>query len=144
MSRPVLFAFLVVSALTAGCDSSTDSGVPTQPSSTDRTPVSIATDRRPRERVVGTIQNGSFQVEGTITRLSGTCPLRSFVVRTTIVRTNTVTNIDDGCSDLRNGVVVEVEGERQRDGSVVATRIEREDEDDDDDDDDDGPRRSAR
>ena len=87
--------------------------------------------------VVGTIQNGDFQVEGADHPAERQCPLRSFVVRTTIVRTNTVTNIDDGCSDLRNGVVVEVEGNRQRDGSVVATRIEREDDDDDDDEDDD-------
>jgi len=54
-------------------------------------------------------------------------------VRTTIVRTTIVTNIDDGCSDLENGVVIEIEGSRQQDGSVVATRIEREDDDDDED-----------
>lgn len=136
MSRPVFFTLIVACALTAGCDSSTDPAVPTLPSSTDRVPASITTARRSRATAIGSIQNGNFQVEGTITQLSGTCPLRSFVVRTTTVRTTTVTNIDDGCSDLRNGVVVEVEGERLRDGSVVATRIEREDEDDDDEDED--------
>lgn len=148
MSRSAFFALIVACAFAVACDS-TDPAVPTLPSSTDSTPASIATARRPRARVVGTIQNGDTQVEGTITRLSGACPLRSFVVRTTTIRTTIVTNIDDGCSDLQNGVVVEVEGLRQRDGSVVATRIEREDEDDDDedddeDDDDDRPRRSTR
>jgi Domain of unknown function (DUF5666) len=145
MSRPLFFACMVACALTAGCDS-TDSATPTQPSSTDRAQASITT----RTRGVGSIQNGDFQVEGAITRLSGSCPLRSFLVRGTTVWTTIVTNIDDGCSDLENGVVVEVEGLRQRDGSVVASRIEREDEDDDEDDDDDDddnddrPRRSAR
>ena len=81
-------------------------------------------------------RNRYVQIEGAVARLKGTCPLRAFVVRTTIVKTNTVSNIDKGCRDLRNGVVVEVTGKRQRDGSILAARIEREDEDEDDDDDD--------
>jgi hypothetical protein len=143
MSRPIFLTLMVACAFTAGCDS-TDSAMPTLPSSTDRAPASISTARRGRSMAVGTIQNGDIQLEGTVARLSGTCPLRSFVVRATTVRTTIVTNIDDGCSDLENGVVVEVEGLRQRDGSVVATRIEREDDDDDDEDDDDDRRRSTR
>lgn len=141
MIRPIFLTFMVACALTAGCDS-TDSAMPTLPSSTDRAPASISTARG-GSMVAGTIQNGDIQLEGTISRLSGTCPLRSFVVRATTVRTTIVTNIDDGCSDLENGVVVEVEGFPQMDGSVVATRIEREDDDDDDEDDDDDRRRRS-
>jgi hypothetical protein len=83
-------------------------------------------DRRDRE----------VEIEGTVARLTGDCPLVRFAVSNAIVRTNTVTNTDGGCSDLRNGLAVEVRGRRQSDGSILASRIELEDEDDDDSDDD--------
>jgi Domain of unknown function (DUF5666) len=138
MNRSLLFALVVGCTLTAACESD-DSGSPTLPSSTDRAAAGISTTPRNLLRSVGGIQNADAAVEGPVTRLTGECPVMFFAVRLTVVRTNAVSNIDDGCSDLENGVVVEVQGKRQRDGSILATRIERED--DDDDDDDDGPRR---
>ena len=86
-------------------------------------------------------RGNDVEVNGTIARLNGSCPLVTFVLRSITIRTNTVTNIDDGCSHLRNGVTIEVKGNRQRDGSILAARIEREDADDDDDNGDSGRRR---
>ena len=74
-------------------------------------------------------RNREVEVEGLVARLTGDCPLVRFVVGNTIVRTNTVTNTDGGCSDLRNGLAVEVRGRRQTDGSILANRVELEGED---------------
>jgi hypothetical protein len=135
MNRFLLSAVVVGCAFASSCESD-DPGSPTHPSSTDRASAPIATTPRALRGTAGTIQNADAVVEGPVARLDGKCPMVTFVVRTTTVRTNTVSNIDDGCSELRNGVVVEVQGNRLRDGSILATRIEREDDDDDDDDDD--------
>jgi Domain of unknown function (DUF5666) len=71
-------------------------------------------------------RNRDVEIEGRLARLTGDCPLVMFAVGDASVKTNTVTNTDGGCSDLRNGLRVEVKGRRQSDGSVLASRIERE------------------
>ena len=56
----------------------------------------------------------------------------------TRVATNAATKFDDtACTALRNGDEVEVKGTRLTDGTVLASRVEKENDDDDDDDDDD-------
>jgi hypothetical protein len=77
-------------------------------------------------------RNRGVEVSGTVARLRGTCPMVTFLVRTITITTNTVTNIDRGCSELRNDTAIDVTGTRQADGSILATRIEREDDDEDD------------
>jgi hypothetical protein len=75
--------------------------------------------------------------EGMITSLTGTCPNLMFVVQGIRVVTNAATRFDDGrCTSLAVGTEVEVEGDMQADGTVLATKVEVEDDDDDDDDDD--------
>jgi len=68
------------------------------------------------------------EITGTTAGLSGGCPNLSFTVGTDRVVTNGSTRFDDAaCGDLRNGQRVEVQGMRQADRSILATRVKRED-----------------
>jgi hypothetical protein len=68
------------------------------------------------------------ELEGSVSNLSGTCPAITFTVRATAVTTNSATRFEDGpCARIANGERVEVEGTRQADGSILATRVERDD-----------------
>jgi Domain of unknown function (DUF5666)/Putative binding domain, N-terminal len=81
----------------------------------------------------------NVQFEGSVSGLSGTCPALTFTVRGRTVRTNGSTDFRGGsCSALRNGDNVDVRGTTQPDGSVLASRVDRENDDDDDEGDDDG------
>jgi Domain of unknown function (DUF5666) len=64
------------------------------------------------------------EVEGTVSALTGTCPALTFTVGTRVVRTGSATIFDDRCTDIRNGVRVEVKGTRANDGTFTATRVE--------------------
>jgi Domain of unknown function (DUF5666) len=65
-------------------------------------------------------------VEGQVTELSGSCPAWSFKVEGTSIVTNVATTYKDlKCSELKNGTDVKVNGLRQLDGSVVATRVDK-------------------
>jgi hypothetical protein len=72
---------------------------------------------------------GRFAIEGSIGGLSGSCltTVRFGVNGYTIVASSTTTYAPSGtgCSDLKNGMKVQVEGERQADGTVNATNITR-------------------
>jgi Domain of unknown function (DUF5666) len=66
------------------------------------------------------------ELNGTISGKSGTCPSLSFTVASTTVVTNAKTDFHDAaCSALAGGDRVEVKGSRQTNGSVVATRVEK-------------------
>jgi hypothetical protein len=53
------------------------------------------------------------------------CPSVSFKIGATTVTTDGSTTFDDAaCGDLANGKVVEVEGTRQADGSILAKKVE--------------------
>jgi hypothetical protein len=67
------------------------------------------------------------EIEGTVSALSGACPVISFTARSTSVTTTSATRFDDGCSAIRDGKRVEVRGVRQTNGSIVATRVKLED-----------------
>jgi hypothetical protein len=64
------------------------------------------------------------EVTGTVSALSGTCPALTFAVGTRVVRTGSATVFDDRCTDVRNGVRVEVKGTRMNDGTFTAARVE--------------------
>lgn len=65
-----------------------------------------------------------FNGEGTISRLTGTCPALSMVVREAHVTTTATTTIEHGaCSDLHDGTRVAVTGDRQTDGTIKATVV---------------------
>ncbi len=68
------------------------------------------------------------EITGALSLLSGICPNVSFSLRGRAVRADSSTAFERvSCAALRNGVVVEVKGAAQLDGSVLASRIKRED-----------------
>jgi hypothetical protein len=69
------------------------------------------------------------EVVGTVSGLSttSTCPVITFMIGTSKVTTSASTVFDDvTCGTLANNMTVEVEGIRQADGSILATRVEAE------------------
>lgn len=68
------------------------------------------------------------ELKGAISGLNLTttpCPSVTFTIGTTVVKTSTATTFDDvACEALVNGNIVEVEGTKQADGSILATRVE--------------------
>ena len=70
--------------------------------------------------------NDTGELEGVVSASTGTCPAVTFTVNTTKVTTNSATVFRNGaCADAtKNGARVEVEGTRQADGSILATRVE--------------------
>ena len=72
-------------------------------------------------------------LEGPVTSLGGACPSVTFRIGGTLVRASVGTMFDDGgCTALRNGDRVRVDGIQQPDGSVQATEVEIDEPDDDD------------
>ena len=70
-------------------------------------------------------RDGLAEAEGVVSGLSGTCPAISFTIRGIAVRTNNTTRFDDGtCEQVLNNIEVDVRGQRQNDGSIVATLVE--------------------
>ena len=66
------------------------------------------------------------EVRGAVSLLIGTCPGRTFSVAGTSVVTNAATQFEDvTCATLQNQMLVEVQGIRRNDGSLLATRIDR-------------------
>ena len=58
--------------------------------------------------------------------LTGTCPTLSFTVQATKVTTTASTTFKDiTCAAVANGAAVEVKGAKQTDGSVVASKVEK-------------------
>lgn len=76
-------------------------------------------------------------LKGTVSGISSGsgCPVRTFTINTTpatTVKTDASTVFEDvTCAALANGAIVEVEGIRQSDGSILARKIEAEDGPDD-------------
>ena len=68
------------------------------------------------------------EVKGAVAGLTGTCPSLTFTVQGTKVTTTAGTTFDDlTCARVQNGLIVEVKGPRQGDGTVAATRVELDD-----------------
>jgi len=70
------------------------------------------------------------KLEGAVAGLTGTCPAVTFTIGSpaTTVKTNSSTKFDGvTCATLANGAVVEVKGTKQTDGSILASKIEKED-----------------
>ncbi len=67
---------------------------------------------------------GEVELEGVVSGLTGTCPVLTFTVKGTTVKTTTATKFEHSCAAVRNTVKVQVKGVRQTDGSVVASKVE--------------------
>jgi hypothetical protein len=74
-----------------------------------------------------------YKASGTIGGLSGSCPAVNFLLSPSkgpavTVHTNTATRFNGNgtsCAGLANGARVEVQGTKQADGSVLATKIKK-------------------
>ena len=69
------------------------------------------------------------EIEGALAGLSPTsgCPVVTFTIGTTTVRTSAATIFDDvTCVTLTNNALVEIHGIRQADGSILATTVDAE------------------
>lgn len=65
-------------------------------------------------------------ISGSVSSMSGTCPLLTFTVNGKVVRTTATTEYSGTlCLTLKAGDVVEVQGRAQADGSITATLVRR-------------------
>lgn len=67
------------------------------------------------------------EFEGLVSGLTGTCPSITFTVAGLTVNTNSSTRFEDPCASIANGTRVEVEGNLQVNGSILAREVEIED-----------------
>jgi hypothetical protein len=68
------------------------------------------------------------EVKGAVAGLTGTCPSLTFTVGGTKVATTANTRFDGiTCARVQNGTIVEVEGQRQADGTIAAAKVELDD-----------------
>ena len=82
--------------------------------------VLTATEVRVRSERQGRLD----ELEGVVSGLSGTCPALTFTVRGSMARTNGATFFKHAsCAQIQNGATVEVKGERQADGSLLAVQV---------------------
>jgi hypothetical protein len=69
---------------------------------------------------------GEFEIQGALGGLQGTCPAIRFGVNGFAVTTSGATTFEGGaCSSLKSGDKVTVNGLRQADGSVAATKVKK-------------------
>jgi len=64
------------------------------------------------------------EVKGTVSALNGTCPALTFNLGTVVVKTGSATVFEDRCTNIKDGLRVEVKGTRAADGTFTATRVE--------------------
>ncbi len=70
---------------------------------------------------------GQAELKGAVSAFSGaaSCPAATFTIGTTKVTTSATTVFDDvTCATLADGAIVEVEGTKQADGSILAGKVE--------------------
>lgn len=68
----------------------------------------------------------TLEVEGEVSSLQGSCPNLQFVVSQRVIRTNAATEFRKlKCGEIRNGTDVKAKGVVQADGSILATRVEK-------------------
>ena len=64
------------------------------------------------------------EIDGRVSGLTGTCPSLTLVVGSSSVSTSASTVFEGvSCGQLVNGMSVVVDGDRQQDGSIAATRV---------------------
>jgi len=72
-------------------------------------------------------KDGEVDLRGSLGAVTGTCPAITSSIGTTMFTTSSATRFDDGgCAALTAGKKVEVKGTRNADGSVTATRVQKE------------------
>jgi len=80
------------------------------------------------------LQSQSVEAEGIVSGLFGSCPSLAFTLNGRAVHTNAATRFEGGaCSGVSNNDRIEVTGTKQNDGSLLATKIDRENDAENDD-----------
>lgn len=78
--------------------------------------------------IVATRVSFDAELSGAVSALAGTCPALTFNILTTKVTTSATTTFrGTTCATVADGAVVEVQGTKQADGSIAATRVSRDD-----------------
>jgi hypothetical protein len=68
---------------------------------------------------------GVIEIEGDVSRLAGACPALTFSLGSQLVRTTSSTTFEHiKCSEVKNGIELEVYGRMQGDSSLTATGIQ--------------------
>jgi len=71
------------------------------------------------------LPTGVIEIEGDVSRLAGACPTLTFRLESQTVRTNSGTIFEHiKCSEVKNGLELEVYGRMQSDGTLTATGIQ--------------------
>ena len=136
--RNTLSCFVAMAVLVTAC---ADMSTPSTPSSSTTTTTQSSPVPGSSNKGGNNNQTGRVELKGIVTGLGGQCPAISFSVSGSPVMTSATTTFDDGaCSVLKNGDQVEVEGVRQANNVVTASRVENKNADDDDDNDNDDDR----
>jgi Domain of unknown function (DUF5666) len=111
-SRLGLFLAAVIAVSAVACSGDSESMSPTGPSSAS----GAQTQGSP---------GGIIEIEGDVSRLSGGCPTLTFRLGSQLVRTTSSTIFEHiKCSEVKNGLELEVYGRMQVDSSLTATGIQ--------------------
>ena len=111
-SRLGLFLAVVVAVSAVACSGDSESMSQTGPSSAS----GAQTQGSP---------SGIIEIEGDVSRLAGSCPTVTFRLESQLVRTTSSTSFEHiKCSELKNGLELEVYGRMQSDSSLTATGIQ--------------------
>jgi len=109
-SKLGLFLAAVIAVSCVACSDDSESMSPAGPSGASGT------------QTAGT---GVIEIEGDVSRLAGACPTLTFRLGSQTVRTTSSTIFEHiKCSEVKNGIELEVYGRMQSDNSLTATGIQ--------------------
>ena len=111
-SKLYLFLAVAIAVSVAACSGDSESLSPSGPTGASgaQTPGS---------------SNGVIEIEGDVSRLAGACPTLTFRLGSQVVRTTSGTIYEHiKCSEVKNGLELEVYGRMQSDNSLTATGIQ--------------------
>jgi hypothetical protein len=76
------------------------------------------------QRAAEVQEAGLIRLEGTASQVTGSCPALTFRIEGQTVQTSAATHfVANSCSRVTSGVTLDVRGEVQPNGTVVATRV---------------------
>jgi len=87
--------------------------------------IDVANRSLKRKRCANPGPGGIIEIEGDVSSLSGGCPALTFRLGSQVVRTTSSTSFEHiKCSEVKNGIELEVYGRMQVDRSLTATGVQ--------------------